>query len=361
MGVKDVVYSKKTAILLAIIFLFFEVLPIVFAGLLSDEIYSVFRAINFLFLFFYCFGWILTANSKAMKLIFGEFVFWFKMVYLIMYLVTSALISYISEWRIYVIVSVVLCQSLLFTLTMITDALNISKSSKMLLTAYALASFAMNSLLYQQASFYQTHVYKQANITIPNYFGLDTLHMNIVDIGYQSAQILAIFSAKQIFAVVKNPKKASIIKKNPFIVYEDREDNFLSVKNVRMWKIICIGWWLIALLYACLLFVTLKGKLLLMVILFLILIIICLHIFGYSIKALFAANIIILNTTLLCCIGIYLFEWYSEFVGGMFIGHGLSAIYTLKIKQFNQDKTTRIVLSSQDFKRANNADLHRII
>merc|ERR1712228_1018677 len=154
MGVKDVVYSKKTAILLAIIFLFFEVLPIVFAGLLSDEIYSVFRAINFLFLFFYCFGWILTANKEAMKLIFGEFVFWFKMIYLIIFLVTSAWIDNLNGWPIYFMIAAFLFDALLFTLTIITDALNLSQTSKILLTAWALGRFAQAMLYFQQASFY---------------------------------------------------------------------------------------------------------------------------------------------------------------------------------------------------------------
>merc|ERR1712228_251367 len=165
----------------------------------------------------------------------------------------------------------------------ITDALNLSQTSKILLTAYALGVFAQYMLLYHFASFYQTTEYNQASITIPNPFDSNPLHFNIVDFAHQSAQILAIFSAKQIFAVIRNPKKASIIKKNPFLIYEDREDADVNVKNVRMWKIICIGWSIIGLLYACLSFAN-KGKALLIIGFFLIFIIICLQIFG-SIKA----------------------------------------------------------------------------
>merc|ERR1712228_582434 len=220
----------------------------------------------------------------------------------------------------------------------ITDALNLSQTSKILLTAYALGVFAQYMLLYHFASFYQTTEYNQASITIPNPFDSNPLHFNIVDFAHQSAQILAIFSAKQIFAVIRNPKKASIIKKNPFLIYEDREDADVNVKSVRMWKIICIGWWIVAILYGCLLFATHKGKGLLIICILLLIIAICLQISG-SIKELYTANIIILITPFLGYIGYYLFEWDPVFVTGIFFGFGFSAIYTLKIKQFKKDKT----------------------
>merc|ERR1712228_714472 len=255
-----------------------------------------------------------------------------------MYLVTSSWINNLRGRPIYFIIADLPFNASLFTLTMITDALNLSQTSKMLMTAYTLATFAYSMLYSHQAAFYQTDVYNEANFTIPNYFGFDSLHINIVDVGYQSAQILAIFSAKQIFAVVKNPKKASIIKKNPFLIYEDREDAVLSVKNVRMWKIICIGIWIITFLVYCLLFATYKGKVLLIIVHILIFIIVCLQISG-SIKALYTANIIILIIIFLYGIGCYLFEWDGIFVTGMCLEFGLCAIYTLKIKQLNKDET----------------------
>merc|ERR1712228_1004399 len=175
----------------------------------------------------------------------------------------------------------------------ITDALNLSQTSKILLTAYALGVFAQYMLLYHFASFYQTTEYNQASITIPNPFGSNPLHFNIVDFAYQSAQILAIFSAKQIFAVVRNPNKASIIKKNPFLIFEDREDADVNVKNIRMWKIISIAYWIIGLLMESVLLATYKGKVLLIICILLNIIVICLQMAG-SIKALYTANAIIL-------------------------------------------------------------------
>merc|ERR1712228_634833 len=223
----------------------------------------------------------------------------------------------------------------------ITDALNLSQTSKILLTAYALGVFAQYMLLYHFASFYQTTEYNQASITIPNPFDSNPLHFNIVDFAHQSAQILAIFSAKQIFAVIRNPKKASIIKKNPFLIYEDREGADANVKNIRMWKIICIGWWIIAILYGCLKFATYEGKILIIIICILYFIIICLLIFA-SIKALYTANIIIVIIMFFGFIGCYLFEWNGAFVMGMCFGFGLNAIYTLKFKQLNKDETKPI-------------------
>merc|ERR1712228_336419 len=174
-------------------------------------------------------------------------------------------------------------------------------------------------------------VYKQAHITIPNYFGFNSLHINIVDIGYQSAQILAVFSAKQMFAVIRNPKKASVIKKNPFLIYEDRDDGDLTKKTVRIWKIICIGYSIICLVDSCLSIAFFKGKILSIIIFILLFIIMCLQILG-SIKTLLTANIIICICILLYGIGFYLFEWDSISVAGGCFVFGLNAIYTLKIK-----------------------------
>merc|ERR1712228_404429 len=104
--------------------------------------------------------------------------------------------------------------------------------------------------------------------------------------------------------------------------------------SVRMWKIICIVWWVIPVMSAIWTFTTHKGKGLLIIVFFLIFIIICLHIFA-SIKALYTANIIIL-IIIFGCIGCYLFEWDAIFVMGMCFGFGLGAVYALKFKQLNK-------------------------
>merc|ERR1712228_918280 len=61
-----------------------------------------------------------------------------------------------------------------------------------------------------------------------------------------------------------------------------------------------------------------------------------------AMKVLYTSNIIIVIIIFLGCIGCYLFEWDSGFVAGMCLGFGLSAILTLKIKQFKKDETKPI-------------------
>merc|ERR1712228_260334 len=114
-----------------------------------------------------------------------------------------------------------------------------------------------------------------------------------------------------------------------------------------LWKVISIGYWIIGMMVNGLSITNFNGKILSIIIFLLIFIIICLHVIG-SIKALYISNIIIIIITFLCCIGIYLFEWNSAFVGFCFLGIGISAIYTLKvrgldtkIKPFNDTKQKR--------------------
>merc|ERR1712228_751465 len=98
--------------------------------------------------------------------------------------------------------------------------------------------------------------------------------------------------------------------------------------------------WIIAIVYGCMIFSKHKGKGLLIIA-------ICLYIFD-SIKALYTANIIVVIFGFLGCIGTYLFEWNTLFVGGMCLGFGFSAIYTLKIKQLNKDETKPISLNESN-------------
>merc|ERR1712228_1074994 len=101
---------------------------------------------------------------------------------------------------------------------------------------------------------------------------------------------------------------------------------------------------------------TQKGKALLIIIFFLIFIIICLQIFGSikAMKALYTANVIIAIIIFLGSIGCYLFKWDTLYVSGLCIGFGLSAILTLKIKQFKEDKTKLIPSAVSNDERTEN-------
>ena len=332
-NIKQILYSKKVAMLLAMIVFLLHTVPnaLYVTGILSRQMRLVSISVASLFFFFYLFGWLLTANKAAMKLIGKEFVFWFKLFYLLTYLVTIAWIRSLEEASAYYVVPYILSNACLFTLTMITDALNISQSSKIILTAFALGTFAYNTLYFQRASLLQSGIYKEANVLISTPFGFDSMNLNIVDICSNSAQILAIFSLKQIISIIRKPYKATLIKINPLVVYEDQKQAVLDRKNVKIWKIISITWWSICLLvFLGLLVGDLKRNSVILTTFPLVAIVICLHA-GSSIKGLYACNILIILLSSLCGIGSYLYEWGSIYAGGCLFGFGLTAIYTLKV------------------------------
>eukprot|EP01083_Nonionella_stella_P160709 525597_1 len=64
---------------------------------LSVDVWTACCAVLFLFSSIYIIVWIVYANKEAMKLLFRQFVFWFKICHLILYLVTNAIVSYLSD------------------------------------------------------------------------------------------------------------------------------------------------------------------------------------------------------------------------------------------------------------------------
>merc|ERR1712228_551603 len=309
--------------------------------LMSMEMFFVFMSINFSFLFIYTFGWTLTANKKAIKLILFEFEFWFKLLYLFTYLVASIRIDYFEGMPIHFIIIFHLCEAFLFILTMITGTLNMSQNSKIVLTAFTMCLFITGTLSQHYAGLYQPDLYNRHNITIesiPNYFGLGAMNANVMNILQNSIKILAIFTVKQIAKTIQSPNKAAIIKKSVFIIYEDQKE---AVVDVRMWKIISIGWWMIFLFLVSLSFLaSATAKILRMIMVVLVVITICLHLFGSN-NALYASNIIILIFIFLYITGWYLFAWEDARVIGLCLfGFGLTIIYTLNTKRFNQNKHT---------------------
>ena len=332
-NIKQILYSRTTAIFSTMIFFLLHTVPnaLYITGLLSVRTHFVLMSVASLFFFFYLFGWLLTANKAAMKLIGKEFVFWFKLFYLLTYLVTIAWIRSLEEASVYYVVPYISSNACLFTLTMITDYLNISQSSKIILTAFALASFAYDTLYFQRASLLQSDIYKEANVLISAPFGFDPMNLNIIDICSNSAQILAIFSLKQIISTIRKPQKASLIKINPLVVYEDQKQTNLGRRHLKIWRIISITWWSIYLLICLVLLARdLKRNSFIFATVPLVVIILCLHVVD-QINGLYACNIFIIVLSFLCGIGSYFYEWGSMYAGGCLFGFGLTAIYTLKV------------------------------
>ena len=104
MRIRKALTSKITIVLLAIICVFIGVSSGV---LIAFDIISVSWASGlaspvFLFLIFYFVGWILTANTKAMWLIFHSFEFWLKMWSLLIFLASFTWMYCLSGVSIYV-------------------------------------------------------------------------------------------------------------------------------------------------------------------------------------------------------------------------------------------------------------------
>ena len=354
--IKHTLYSSKTNILMGSIFLLLLIVPglLNLSGIVSLRIWYICWSCSCIPFYFYLFCWILTANKEAMKLICHEFEFWFKCGYLIIYLVTAGWISYLHSLPIYYICSSVSFLALLFTLTMITDALNISQSSKIMLTALALTTFGHSTVLQQQTSLYQYEVYSKADVSIPNYFG-NALHVNVIDICWNSVQILAVFSFRQIYSTIWWPKHASLIMKNPLILYEDQKEAKIN-ENVKIWKFTSIGYWCLMLMTLVLSLFSLNGKVLMLLIVSLDVVILVLLTIG-SLKVLYAANIFILVVALLRLIGSYFFEWNAGLAALCLLGFGFTAVHTLRVKENELGMAEPNIIEPRERKKENVGDV----
>ena len=334
--VKSILYSTKMNIFVFICLFLFYILPTALhaAGVLSWNARLPYVIISNIFLFFYSIGWILTANKEAMKLICRQFVFLMKMGYLIIWLAASAWISYLQGYPVYYICIYLLYYAALFTLIMITDALSISQTSRIMLNIWALGVFTGYTVWYQQSALYQSELYSKADVFISRRLGFDSMRINVLDICANSVQILALFSLKQIYSSIRHPNKGSLIKISPLIIYEDRkklEDKDRSRKTARMWRLISTVYWSFGLVFGSLVLLPLDGGVFILIILSLVFIIWCSHFIGSS-KALYVSNKIFFVLIPLMIIGSYLFEWSSILISGCFFGFGFLAVYTIKVK-----------------------------
>ena len=150
-----------------------------------------------------------------------------------------------------------ICGSVLFNfgllfLVMIFDAVNIKQTNKIIISSFAVGSFVYSTLLWSQIGFYRSDndIYDQSSVTIPDLFKVSSIQINIVDIAANSAQILAIFLLKQMISSFRKPKQASVIKKKPFLIYENKKESTPKRKSIKNWKRITVLFWSLT----CLLF-----------------------------------------------------------------------------------------------------------
>merc|ERR1712228_26909 len=194
-----------------------------------------------------------------------------------------------------------------------------------------------------QASLYGFPIYDKANISIPDYFGYGSMTFNFLEIGGNAAQILALFSLKQLVSTIRFPHRATLIKINPEMDFDGPKEKEISIKSVRLWKVLAIGYYFCRLLAVIAMyesFISTKNTMslvLYLVFLSFILIAICLMITG-SMKLLYIANILTVLMLMIYCVGILIFQWLCPGIAADVMGCGLTAIYTLRVYHYSQDE-----------------------
>eukprot|EP01084_Bolivina_argentea_P296618 510884_1 len=124
-------FIKATILLMLIIFAILLVLN--HYGLLINVTY-IFSTIMWLIFFCYFPFWILYSNKYAIKLLLKQFVFYFKLGYLTLFLISQIWIQYVANTPpMYCVVSYHLALTVLLLLVMMFDAINITQTNKILL------------------------------------------------------------------------------------------------------------------------------------------------------------------------------------------------------------------------------------
>merc|ERR1719410_1537205 len=141
-------------------------------------------------------------------------------------------------------IPMLLMKSLLLILTMIPDAMHISQTAKIFLATLASSWFASAWLERQHQSFHRSDIYHDLDYETPSLFGFDPITFNLIDLGMNAAQVLTLFSLKQLYAAIREPDKGAIIKITPLIIYKDSANKEKKPSNskLRMALIALICW-----------------------------------------------------------------------------------------------------------------------
>eukprot|EP01083_Nonionella_stella_P160416 524447_1 len=321
---------------------------VILLELLSIVDTSILRAYLTVFLLsysIYIIMWILYANKEAMKLLFRQFVFWLKLYYLIMYLVTNAIVLYLGGDPPYFICAISIFYAALLFIVMIFDAINTRKFIKIIISSLAVGIFAVRTLEIMLRSFYvdQWDIYDRSIMTVDIPYVDDKARISIVDMCSNTAQILAIFLFKQLISFIRNPNKALVITTKPLIEYANNKETSPTIKNVKIWRRVTIVFWTIGLLVwivsalpvlwneeSHVVHITLW-------IMFIVILIIGLCVVTVApSKFHWILHIIVLVEVFIYGFLILLFRWGTQGVLPILIQFGLTAVYTLKVSEMNK-------------------------
>lgn len=300
-----------------------------YAKIISAHTRNTWWVMVFPFPILYLFGLITCANIAALKMLLREFVFWFKLFYLLTFVVAD--LYFVSlDALIFVLI-------LIMILAMLTDALNISQASKIFLTTCAAGIFMSSMITCRQISFNRDNelLYVKSSIVIPSVLGFNSIHINMIDIEANAAQVLALFAFKQLFAAIRKPDKATIMKISPKLVFTDQTKQPWSRRKLNIFKNMLIGLLILAVVYCVLYLISYGEKILIAFILIGYLVPLYILLCIGSQKALYVMNAFILSSGALVSFGCLFFGWNSFAVLPASFLFGLLTIYTIAVAQSN--------------------------
>eukprot|EP01084_Bolivina_argentea_P274034 466947_1 len=350
----NILNNKITKIGLALIILAW------FASLIFAPDRFLFIYLSFMYLVFsiYFFGWILYCNKSVMNMLLKEFEFWLKTFYLSVWLLTVTIRTYAAGYPLVMsLLQVPFTGSILF-LVMIFDAVNIKQSNKLIISSFVLGIFFFSALFFLQISLYRVEYpeYDKLFFTIKilNLFGLPgSMTFNIIDILINASRILAIFLLKQMVLSVIKPKQALVIRRRPFIIYENTKQHIPTVRILKNWKRVTVAISVISLLvFLSLLFLSKSNiieRVFFIMFIFAELIAICLVING-KIKYLWIENIIVFLMIMLYIVPILVLQWLPVFIVALFVQFGVSSAHTLMVYKFEELKhVSNNIISTNEF------------
>eukprot|EP01083_Nonionella_stella_P273406 927419_1 len=364
--------GKIIKCILLLLFGFFCVGPNLLWMFSVADIFFAYYTVFFSFYSVYIIMWILYANKEAMKLLFRQFVFWLKLYYLIMYLVTNAIVLYLGGDPPYFICAISIFYAALLFIVMIFDAINTRKFIKIIISSLAVGIFAVRTLEIMLRSFYvdQWDIYDRSIMTVDIPYVDDKARVSIVDMCSNAAQILAIFLFKQLISIIRNPNKALVITTKPLIEYANNKETSPTIKNVKIWLRGTIACWAFLLLAGTVTALpvwneephgvhTTIGN---MTIVNDVLVIIGLCVVTVApSKFHWILHIIVLVEVFIYGFLILLFRWGTQGVLPILIQFGLTAVYTLKVSEMNKMNGSTQSDASMDMDDANMEKIAEIL
>eukprot|EP01084_Bolivina_argentea_P223468 378095_1 len=311
-------------------------------GLVSVVVYYWFAAIWNLSLSLYIIIWMLYTNKKAIRLLFKQFEIWFKLFYLIQFLIAHLIVQYIGGDDFYVYCSEFILLAVFLLFVMMFDAINMKQSNKILTSSLAVGLFCMDVVASWRLSFFrsESNIYDETTFILPNHFGLGEINISAVDILTHSSQILAIFLIKQLIASIRRPQHATVIRNRPFIEYEDTEWNHRlnNIKTIKTWKAICIGAWLFMFVVDVFFAVMYSANIIYWIIILVLIFhgFICL--FFSNIQFIYTSIIICFVVSVMYAVGSLVLHFYLYPIFLFLILFGITAAYGLKVAEYRKYK-----------------------